>query len=279
MRISSSQNKRIKNVIKLRQRRYRDALRLTVVEGVREVTRALQNQVVPREAFVCPELIAGSEAETAVSLLYQLAQTHTSQLYEVTPELFARIAYRKNSGGLLLVIPYQQQTLADLAVKRPSFLAVIEGAEKPGNLGAVLRTADAAGADGVILSHDESDSSTDLHNPNVIRASLGTVFTVPVVYESNRSVITWLQKNGIRIIATTPAATVPYTAVSLTDPVALIMGSEAQGLSHEWLSAAEERVMIPMHGAADSLNLSVAAAILFYEVVRQRTVVKPSYSG
>ncbi len=275
MRITSLQNNRIKNVVKLRQRRQRDAQRLTVVEGVRETLRALQHHVIPQEAFICPELVAGVEAETAVSILHQLARSQATQLFEVPSELFAKMAYRENSGGLILVIPYRQHTLDDFAAKSSAktlpFIVVIEGLEKPGNLGAILRTADAAGADGVILSRSESGSSVDLHNPNAIRASLGTIFTVPAVAETNGNVIDWLRKRGIRIISTTPRAKIPFTAVSLTGPVALVMGSEAHGLSQEWLSAADKQVMIPMHGTADSLNLSVATALLLYEVVRQRS--------
>lgn len=136
-------------------------------------------------------------------------------------------------------------------------------------MGAILRTADAAGAEGVILTQG-AVSSTDLHNPNVVRASLGTIFSVPVVSDSNTAVIYWLRQQGIQIVTTTPTATTPYTAVDLTGPVAVVMGSEAHGLSDEWLLAADKKVMIPMHGIADSLNLSVAAALLLYEVVRQR---------
>lgn len=267
MLITSLQNQRIKNVVKLRQRRQRDAQRLTVVEGGREVLRALQQGVVPQEAFVCPELVIEPEARTAVSLLHQLSQTI---FYEVTPDVFAKMAYREDSGGLLLVIPYWECALDALPLSsKPSFFVVIEGVEKPGNLGAILRTADAAGAEGVILAHGDIDS-TDLHNPNVVRASLGTIFSVPVVSDSNARVIKWLRQHGIKIITTTPAATTRYTAVDLTGHIAIVLGSEAHGLSDEWLNAADQQVMIPMHGIADSLNLSVAAALLLYEVVRQR---------
>lgn len=275
MLITSLQNQRIKNVVKLRQRRQRDVQRLTVVEGARETLRALQQGIVPQEAFICPELVAEEEAKTAVSLLHQLLQSFGSAqdkppIHEVTPDVFAKMAYREDSGGLLLIIPYWERTLDELLLpSRPSFLVVIEGAEKPGNLGAILRTADAAGADGVILTDGAADS-TDLHNPNVVRASLGTIFSVPVVSDSNAHVIHWLRQHGIQIITTTPAAATRYTAVDLTAPVAIVMGSEAHGLSNEWLNAADQQVMIPMHGIADSLNLSVAAALLLYEVVRQR---------
>lgn len=270
MLITSLQNQRIKNVVKLRQRRQRDAQRLTVVEGAREVLRALQQGIVPHEVYICPELVTGQDGETAVS---QLNQLPAAKLFHVTPDVFAKIAYRGDSGGLLLVVPYWAYTLDDLAEKLTAspapFLVVIEGVEKPGNLGAILRTADAAGVESVILTRGAAES-TDLYNPNVVRASLGTNFSVPVVSDSNDTVIQWLQQQGIQIITTTPAAQTRYTAVDLTAPTAIVMGSEAHGLSTQWLKAADQQVVIPMHGIADSLNLSVATALLLYEVVRQR---------
>ena len=142
---------------------------------------------------------------------------------------------------------------------------MIDRPEKPGNLGAILRTADAAGVDGVIVC-----GGVDLHNPNVVRASLGALFTVPVAEAGAAEAIAWFTAHGIRIIATTPDAVTRYTAVDLTGPVAVVMGSEAEGLSAPWLAAADERVMIPMAGAVDSLNLATSTALLLYEVVRQR---------
>lgn len=268
--ITSLQNARVKNIVKLNNRRYRDTVRLTVVEGVREVTRALQNNVVPREAYLCPPLIDEALANEPLAMLERLAETGATQLFEVTPPVFARIAYRGESGGILLVIPYFQRALSDLPLTTLPFLVVIEGGEKPGNLGAILRTADAAGVDGVIFSPHERLGGTDIHNPNLIRASLGAVFTIPTAVAPTAQVIDWLQQHSIHTIATTPAATVPYTAVNMNQPVAIVLGSEAHGLSAEWLAAAGEHVVIPMFGQVDSLNLSVATALLLYEVVRQR---------
>jgi TrmH family RNA methyltransferase len=150
-------------------------------------------------------------------------------------------------------------------MRNPPFLAVIDRPEKPGNLGAILRTADAAGVDGVIVS-----GGVDVHNPNVVRASLGTIFTVPVAEATVDTAIAWLRQHDIRLVATTPEAVTPYTAVDLTGPVAIVMGNEAEGLSAQWLAAADLHVVIPMFGQADSLNLATATALLLYEVVRQR---------
>ncbi len=269
LRISSLQNGRIKHVVKLNQRRYRDAQQLTVVEGVREVSQALASDIVPREAFLCPELLP-AEAETAVSCLQSLAQENRTHLFEVTTAVFAKIAYRGDSGGLLLTIPYLPANLDSLPHSTNPLFAIIEGAEKPGNLGAVLRTADGAGIDGVILSSD--GPSTDLHNPNVIRASLGALFTVPVAAANNASICHWLDQHRIQIVAATPDAAQLYTAVDFSQPTAIIAGSEAQGLSPFWLSNANKQVRIPMHGSVDSLNLSISVALLLYEALRQRSL-------
>ena len=260
--ITSLQNGRIKNIVKLNNRRQRDQQQVTVVEGVREVMRALQQGIVPCEAYICPDLL-DDEGQTAVAHLSSLP-ADTTQHFSVTPDIFAKIAYRGQSGGLLIVIPYLQNSLAKL--DHPTFVAVIESVEKPGNLGAILRTADAAGVDAVIIC----GQGTDIHNPNAIRASLGAIFSVPVVQEETATVIDWLKKQAIQIVATTPDAQRPLTAVDYTIPTAIIMGSEAHGLSDNWLNAADQQVIIPMHGIVDSLNLSVSTALLLYEVVRQR---------
>ncbi len=268
--ITSTQNPRVKRVIKLNDRRARDEARQTVVEGTREIRAALGRGVTPVEIYICPELIEGAEAETAAAHLRAVAATGMSEMFLVSPEVFARMAYRGESGGLLLVIAYRPVTLADLQFAGAPFLVVVEEAEKPGNLGAVLRTADAAGVDAVIVPGPPDGRGTDLHNPNVIRASLGAYFTVPTIAASNDEAIAWLRDRGIDIVAATPAAETNYTDIDLTGPVALAVGSEAWGLSEAWLAAAERRVRIPMSGAVDSLNLSASAALLMYEVVRQR---------
>jgi TrmH family RNA methyltransferase len=285
--ITSLQNPRVKRVIRLNDRRARDEARQTVVEGVREARLALGRGVVPVEAYICPELIDGAEAETAARHLVAIGETGMSKVFYVSPEVFARMAYRDESGGLLLVVPYRPITLDNLTFRGAPFLVVVEEAEKPGNLGAILRTADAAGVDAVIVptapghKGTAEGRGTDLHNPNVIRASLGAYFTVPVVAASNDEAIAWLRERDIAIVAATPAAETLYTAADLTGPIAVAVGSEAWGLSEAWLAAADRRVRIPMAGAADSLNLSASAALLMYEVVRQRTsrTDKTDYRG
>jgi len=272
--VTSPQNPRVKRIIKLNDRRARDEARQTVVEGVREVGLALGRGVVPVEAWLCPELIEGKEAEAAAAHLRAIAATGMSELFLVSPEVFAKMAYRGESGGLLLVLAYRSPSLNKLQFRGAPFLVVVEEAEKPGNLGAILRTADAAGADAVVVPTPAGGKGTDIHNPNVIRASLGACFTVPTVATGNDEAIRWLKQRGIAIVAATPAAEALYTDTDLTGPVAVAVGSEARGLSDAWLAAADRRVRIPMAGEVDSLNLSASAALLMYEVVRQRAKLR-----
>lgn len=262
--ITSPQNSHIKDVVRLEKRGERTRRGQTLVEGVREVTRALAAGVVPGEAYVCADLVSEPLAGV-VQRLEQLDRERRTRLYFVTPAVYARLAMREESGGIVLVIPQLDVSLARLPQRQPQFYAVVEEAEKPGNIGAILRTADAAGVDGVIVC-----GGVDLYNPNVVRASLGTLFTVPVAEANSAAAIAWLHDQGVQIVAATPAARLRYTAADFTGPTAIVMGSEAHGLSAAWLAAADVRVSIPMHGEADSLNLSASTAILLYEVVRQR---------
>jgi len=200
-----------------------------------------------------------------------LAHTNSISVFEVTMEIFAKIAYRGDSGGILLTIPYWHVALNQIpAINNKPFILVVENAEKPGNLGAILRTADAAGVDALIVCGTPDRVGTDVFNPNVIRASLGAAFSVPIIIEQTNHVIDWLQKQNIHILAATPDGNVCYTCVGMSNAIAIVMGSEAFGLSAPWLSKADYRVVIPMHGVVDSLNLSVSTALLLYEVVRQR---------
>lgn len=264
--ISSLQNARIKELVTLGKRRDRDERRVTIVEGTREIGHALRARIVPLEVYLCPELATGPENQALIAHCEQLARQRLTTLIHVTPTVFAKIAYREESGGLLLVIPYVTKALAHLPVASAPFFTVIEGVEKPGNLGAILRTADAAGVDGVIVCA----GATDVHNPNVVRASLGALFTVPLAEASTPAVIAWLHQQQIRIVAASPEGTQEYTAPDYKAPIAVVMGSEADGLAPAWLAAAHAVVRIPMRGVVDSLNLSAATAILLYEVVRQR---------
>lgn len=265
MLISSLQNARIKQLVKLNSRRQRDIAQLTVVEGEREVKRALACGFVPQDVYICPSLVDEANHDICQQI-QELAESGETQLFEVTTAVYDKIAYRSQSGGILLTIPYWATDFNQLPRTDKSFFVVLDNVEKPGNLGAVLRTADAAGVDGVILT----GQGTDIFNPNVVRASLGTLFSVPVAVAHPAEVARWLNQLGVQIVATTPAAKERYTAVNFCSPTAILMGSEAHGLSQDWLDYADSHVVIPMHGIADSLNLSTATALLLYEVVRQR---------
>jgi TrmH family RNA methyltransferase len=265
IQITSLQNNRIQDLVKLAKHSEREQRQVTVVEGERETSRALAAGVRPVEAYLCPPLLS-EEGNNIALQLRQLDAKRQSLLVEVPPEVFAKIAYRGDSGGILLVVPYLTARLEHFTPRTPAFLTVIEGVEKPGNLGGILRTADAAGVDAVIVTA----GATDIHNPNVVRASLGALFTQPVIEATIEETIAWLRRNRIQIVAATPDAAQRYTSVDYTQPTAIVMGSEAFGLGALWREAAGALVTIPMFGVMDSLNLSISTALLLYEVVRQR---------
>lgn len=274
-RIESRQNPRIKELQKLTKRRRRDERGVTVVEGIREVSRALASNIIPIEAYICPELVErwpdqGLQAEV-VQRLELLDAERQCHLFQIPADLHDKITYRGESGGITLVVPYQSWTLEELPKTEQPFLLIVENVEKPGNLGAILRTVDAANVDGVIVAHSPEHAATDIYNPNAIRASLGTIFGIPITQSSTADAIAWLKSNNIQIVTTSPDSQIVYANADLTGPVAIVMGSEADGVSDSWFDAADVEVTIPMHGIGDSLNLSTSTAIMLYEVVRQRS--------
>lgn len=260
MRISSAQNPRVKAVANLHKRRQRDAEGLMLIEGSAELTLALAAGVQPRTVLVCPELQRQPQPHPSLQFPPE------TELIEVTRPVFEKLAYRENPDGWLAVAPAPRRPLADLPLRQPPLVLVAEAVEKPGNLGAMLRTADAAGVDALIVC----DPTTDLANPNVVRASRGALFTVPVAQAETTEALMWLKALKIGVVAATPQASLRYTEADLRGPVALVVGAEATGLSAEWLAAADLRVRIPMVGKVNSLNVATAAALLVYEAVRQR---------
>jgi TrmH family RNA methyltransferase len=261
-KITSLQNPRVKQLVRLRDRRPRDEAGMFIIEGYREVRRALEKAVPLQELYFSPDWFLG---ENEPALLAQ-AEAAGAQLFELSKDAFGKVAYRERPDGLLAVAPQWKRTLADLTLKTPPFILVVEAIEKPGNLGTILRSADAAGVDAVIVC----DPVTDIFNPNVVRSSTGVLFSVPVVVSESTAVRTWLRDRGIRAVATTPAAESLYTATDLCGPLAIIMGSEQYGLSDFWLKESDARVRIPMAGQADSLNVAMATIITLFEAVRQR---------
>lgn len=261
-KITSLQNPRVKQLVKLRDRRPRDEAGLFLVEGYRQIRRALEKGVRLQELYFSPEWFLG-ENEPA---LIEQARQAGAQLYELSKEAFAKCAYRDRPDGLLAVAPQWRHALDDLKLGPVPFLLVVESIEKPGNLGTILRSADAAGVDGVVVC----DAVTDVFNPNVVRSSTGVLFSVPVVLADNQAVQAWLRARGIRIVATTPNTPLVYTQSELRGPLAIVMGSEQYGLSEFWLKQSDLLVRIPMAGQADSLNVAMATIITLFEAVRQR---------
>ncbi|HMD61207.1 MAG TPA: RNA methyltransferase [Opitutaceae bacterium] len=260
--ITSLKNPRLKRLVRLRDRRPRDEEQAFLVEGYREVRRALEKKVPLDELYYSPGWFLG---ENEPALLAE-ASSSGARLFELSKGAFAKVAYRERPDGVLAVAPQWRRTLADLALPADPFILVVEAIEKPGNLGTILRSADAAGCHAVIVC----DPVTDIFNPNVIRASTGVIFSVPCVVEGSGAVLAWLKGRRIRAVATTPAAGRLYTDCDLRGPLAVIMGSEQYGLSAFWLENAHECVRIPMAGQADSLNVAMAALITLFEAVRQR---------
>jgi RNA methyltransferase, TrmH family len=262
-KITSLQNPRVKQLVRLRDRRPRDEAGVFLVEGYREIRRALEKNVRLAELYFSPEWFLG-ENESA---LIEQARSAGAQLFELSKEAFGKVAYRERPDGLLAVAPQWKRALSDLKLRSAPFVLVVEAIEKPGNLGTILRSADAAGVDAVIVC----DPVTDIFNPNVVRSSTGVLFSVPVVVAESEPVRAWLREKGIRAVATTPAATALYTDTDLRGPLAIVMGSEQYGLSEYWLKQSDAQVRIPMAGQADSLNVAMATIITLFEAVRQRS--------
>jgi TrmH family RNA methyltransferase len=259
--IISTTNPKIKWVKSLHKNSVRRNEGVFVIEGAKEIATALDNGFEPQYFFVCKE-IYGQE----------LPLIDVEDLYIVSKEVFEKISYRSSSDGLLAVCKTKQKTLAELNFSDNPFFIVIESVEKPGNLGAIIRTADGVGADGVIVCSER----TDVFNPNVIRSSVGTVFNQQVVSASNEEVYDFLQNHEITPFgAIISKESLPYFKADLTRPTAIILGTEHEGLGKYWQQRTSA-LMIPMLGSNDSLNVSAAAAILAYEVLRQRLIDKIS---
>ena len=260
--LTSAANPRIKAAMALRDRRDRERTGLTVIDGTRELRRALEGGVAVQEAFICESLLAGADARAVLDRL----QADRTPVQAVSEAVFARLAFGDRAEGIVAVARIPSLDLADLALSVEPLIVVIEGVEKPGNIGAVLRSADGAGADALIAA----DARTDLFNPNTIRASAGAIFSVPVAAASSQAALTWLRDRTLRIVTARVDAERLYTDTDLTGPLAIVLGAEADGLSTAWAGPGFEAVRLPMLGAVDSLNISVTAAILLYEARRQR---------
>lgn len=260
--ITSLQNLRIKAAVALRQRADRDEHGEMIIEGYRELKRALDNQHYPKALFICPDFFMGTNEPA----LIEQCRNAGAELFECTRPVFEKLSYRDRPEGLLAVAPQVHWTLGELSLPEAPLLVVAEAIEKPGNLGTILRSADAAGVHAVIIC----DRCTDINNPNVVRASTGTLFSMPVVEATSDEVLAWLRKNKVQVLAATPHTEFEYYDVDLKKGTALVVGTEQYGLTDKWMKAADLKVRIPMLGQADSLNVAAATTILLYEAVRQR---------
>ena len=278
--ITSAQNPKIKNLLLLQEKsKARREQGLFVVEGRRELEHCLEAGFNVRTVFVCPEMTGtdsfaslgmtkGASLGMTVSCHSEEAEGRRENLLvvEIPEALYRKVAYREGTEGVLAEVEVRERRLEDLALSEHPLVMVLESVEKPGNLGAVLRSADAARADAVIVC----DPLTDLWNPNLIRASIGAVFTVPTVCASSAETIDWLKSRGIRILTAQLQDSSWYYDTDMTGGTALVMGTESTGLTDVWRRAADAHIRIPMLGRLDSLNVSVSAAILLFEAVRQR---------
>lgn len=266
MLITSLQNPKIKEVEELRNKSYRDQTKLFLIEGYREILRASDAQFPIQTLFVCPELFLGTNEPTLIDRI----SSSGAMIITCTEKVFRKISYRDRPDGLLAVAPQKTLLLSDLEPlfkqKKPPLIVIAEAIEKPGNLGTILRSADAVRADAVIVC----DRCTDIYNPNVVRASVGTLFTVKTLEASGKETLAWLKAKGVAILAATPHAEKEFTEVDLTGPVAIALGTEQLGLSDLWMKEADIQVRIPMMGVADSLNVAMSTTVLLYEVLRQR---------
>lgn len=262
IKIVSFQNPKIKELLKLKDRPARNKHQLTVVEGLKEIYAAFEAGLHFHSIFVCKELLKKNASD-----IIQSAERNNIFIYEVPESTFHKISYGDRDDGLIAVCQTPAKELNELRLGRSPLVLVVENVEKPGNLGAILRTADAIGISAVIVC----DPKTDLFNPNAIRSSTGSIFRVNVVEAKAPEVFEFLKSHGIQICAATPEASTIYTQVDWNKPSAIVVGAEHSGLSAFWKKQSDCQVKIPLRGGADSLNVSVSAAVILYEAIRQRS--------
>lgn len=258
MRITSLTNPRVKELVRLqREASARRESGLFCVESLRELERARDAGFKIQELYLCPPVVEENGLECPIP---------RADGVEISRAVLEKVAYRQNPEGFIAVLRAKTATLEDVPADGRELMVICAGVEKPGNIGAILRSADAAGVAAVLIDNP----AFDLFNPNCVRASTGAVFSVPVVCAEPRVLRDELKRRGVQIVAATPEATTPYARADLTRPTAFTLGAEAQGLDDFWRKAADTAVAIPQTGTVDSLNVSVTAALLMFEAVRQR---------
>ena len=265
--ITSAQNPKIKGLLELQEKsKARRRTGLFVVEGRRELQHCIEAGFEPHTLFICRDIMTEKEFDRILGVIEENFTGMMCPIIEISQQLYDKIAYRGGTEGNIAELHCKEMTLESLELKENPLVVVLESVEKPGNLGAVLRSADASGADAVIVC----DPLTDLYNPNLIRSSIGAIFTVPVATATSEDAIRWLKERNIRIYTAQLQDSEWYYDTDMTGGTAIVMGTEATGLTDVWRKAADAHIKIPMLGRLDSLNVSVSAAILMFEAVRQR---------
>ena len=265
--ITSTQNPKIKNLLALQEKsKERKRQGLFVVEGRRELTHCIEAEDEPHTLFICRDIITEKELDKVLYAIEENFCGMTCPIIELPQHLYDKVAYRGGTEGVIAELHCKEMTLDALKLKENPLVVVLESVEKPGNLGAVLRSADASGVDAVIVC----DPLTDMYNPNLIRSSIGAIFTVPAATATSEETIKWLKDNGIKIYTAQLQDSEWYYDTDMKGGTAIVMGTEATGLTTAWRKAADAHIKIPMLGKLDSLNVSVSAAILMFEAVRQR---------
>ncbi len=258
--ISSLQNPLIKHCVLLQEKaKTRKSTNSFLIEGLRELSIAIKGNYIIETILFCPDLLC-------LSLLQKQIDTSSCEIIELTKEVYQKIAYRESTEGVIAIAKGKNTTLDELKLSKNPLILIAESPEKPGNIGAILRTADAANLDAVIIANPKGD----LYNPNIIRSSIGTVFTNQIAMASTSEIIRFLKEKEISIYSAILQEAVPYHTINYTTPTAIVVGTEATGLSEEWRSASTQNIIIPMEGAIDSMNVSVAASVLIFEAKRQR---------
>src|SRR6478736_8186391 len=257
-KITSTQNPKVKSLMALEKPRERKKQQLFIIEGKREIELAVEAGYKIGNIFFCDEITDLDD------IPQQLKEEKL--IIPVSKEVFDKIAVRESTGGVIAVAEQKAHLLSQIKLRKNPLVLILEAVEKPGNLGAILRTADAAAVDAVIIC----DPQTDFYNPNVIRSSVGCVFTNQLAAVTSDDAISWLKKNQIKIFCTSLQASKPYHQIDYTQPCAIVMGTEATGLSETWTNNSEANIIIPMQGKIDSMNVSNATAVIVFEAIRQR---------
>ena len=263
VKITSAQNGQYKQAMRLKNRRERNETSLFLVEGFREIKRCFEGGWDIASLLFSPDLFL----KTNEWHLIEDIQKKKARLYHLKEHLFTKLSYRDRPDGLLALVEQKALPIDAFSPATNPFYIIAESIEKPGNLGTILRSSDAAGTNGVIVT----DPCTDVYNPNVIRASIGTVFTQPIAVATNQETAAFISARNIRLVAASPHAKQEFTKTDLKGPIALVVGSEQYGLTDTWYQKADLHVKIPMHGKADSLNVAQATTLLLYEILRQRS--------